>query len=612
MPDRLPYHFSSLPAYSPDVAQNQLALEQLMRQLDLHAMLVNAQDRFLTEYTPKHNSPRYAVSGFDGSTGEGIFVRQDVAQALGLSGQYVLFVDGRYHLQAEQQTVPQQVHLEKLPVGVSLWHSMALWLAARGETVRRVGFDSFRVSEAQRKGMLAVQGAEQLQWLPLQEGEIDLAVQLPGWSVDRPVFPVSEAITGRSVVGNLQALRTRLPAGAAFMTGAAADISYVLNSRGYHIPNASSQLGYLFVLPGRVVLFMPQECADSPVNLPEVPDLQVIRNDVPALRRTLAHEVISQVCFSADTVNSALPQWAKQIWPTVTLVDTFNVVENLRVAKTPEEQETFRRAYLRSSRAIARTMRWAKWGVAGVAHSEYDLSRQINDEYRAEGAVALTFTTIAASDAMSALAHYTKASKTRPLQEGALVLLDSGAYYEDGLATDCTRVVLRKTDPTTQAQSWQREIYTVALKACIRGLLATVPASATGHDVDQMVRAVCQQYGHDYSHGTGHGIGIHVHENGVRFMPGSRYGVVPHAVISIEPGIYLAGQGGVRIENIVIIQQDEQPGQVRFENMTFVGYDWELIDLDLLTAEEKDYLRAYEQRCLVLGTAVTDCPLLQA
>jgi Xaa-Pro aminopeptidase len=160
----------------------------------------------------------------------------------------------------------------------------------------------------------------------------------------------------------------------------------------------------------------------------------------------------------------------RRVWPHARHAD-FNPVEALRASKTPAVLERFRDAFARSSAAIAETMRWAKAGEPGRRHTEYDLARKINDAYGARSAVALTFPSIAANGANSAFAHYTAASADVELTEGELVLLDSGAYYDAGFATDCTRVVLRRTRAETVAQPWQREIYTVALKACIKGLV---------------------------------------------------------------------------------------------------------------------------------------------
>ena len=109
-------------------------------------------------------------------------------------------------------------------------------------------------------------------------------------------------------------------------------------------------------------------------------------------------------------------------------------------------------------------------------------------------------------------------------------------------------------------------------------------------------------------HGTGHGVGIHVHEEGIRLSTLSVYPQSPFACVSVEPGIYLKDQGGVRVENIALLIP-EGSTHYRYENVVFVGYDWDLIDLDALSAEEKKYLKGYEAKCREMGTQLMECPL---
>jgi Xaa-Pro aminopeptidase len=616
MIDRLQYNFSDLPAYEPSIADTQAGLSELLDHIELDALVVTSQDAFISEYVPRRNSQRFALSGFDGSAGSGIFLSKAAAARIG-TPQFILFVDGRYHLQAEAQCNPAHVQLQKLELGVSIWSALVRWLIDHASALRAVGYDAQRVSVAQRDQLLDGTRDHAWRWAALTAREVDRAICLPGWQVERPIFELPESVTGTSAAGNIAALNERLrahlrapKARVCWFTCAADDIGYLLNSRGYHMPNASSHLGYLFVIDEQAALYLPEGCEKCPVELESHSKLQVFRNDLAALGRFLALFDVDQVCYSADAVNCAMPDALRRIWP-VARHTSFSPVEAMRAAKTPQVLDRFRDAFARSSAAIAETMRWAKYGEPGRRDSEYDLARRINDAYAARGAVGLTFTTIAAHGPNSAQAHYASASDEVPLRDGELVLLDSGAYYDSGFATDCTRVVLRKTEPGTSAQPWQREIYTVALKACIKGLVTRFPADLTGEDVDKAVRDVCRAFGYDFNHGTGHGIGIHVHEGGVRFAPGSRYGLVPNAVISVEPGVYVAGKGGVRIENVVVIHpSDAEPGKVEFENLVTVGYDWDLIDLDLLDDAERTYLRAYERRCVELGNSVTACPLL--
>lgn len=616
MIDRLKYSFSGLAPYDASMSDTHAGLSALVDRLGLDAFVVTSQDEFISEYVPRRNSQRYALSAFDGSAGSGVFLGKAVAARLGLP-QFVLFVDGRYHLQAQTQCDPAYVRVEKLGLGVSIWEAIVQWLAVRAEPLRKIGYDALRVSVAQREQLLAGTRVAGFIWMALIEREADRAIRLPGWQVERPIFGLPESVTGTSVARNVAALNERLrahlgkpQAKVCFLACAADDLSYLLTSRGYHIPNASSHLGYLFVIDDQIALFLPEGCERCPVELDALPTLKVFRNDTLGLERFLAGFDIEHVCYSPDAVNCALPDAVRGIWPAAHHVHV-SPVESMRVAKTPEVLDQFRDAFARSSAAIAETMRWAKFGEPGQRHSEYDLARKINDAYGARAALGLSFTTIAANGANSALAHYTAASDEVELTEGELVLLDSGAYYEGGFATDCTRVVLRKTNPSTRAQPWQREIYTIALKACVKGLVTRFPAHVSGNEVDAAVRDVCRAHGYDYGHGTGHGVGIHVHEGGVRFAPGAKHGLVPNAVVSVEPAVYVPGKGGVRIENIVIVHPSAlEPGKMEFENVVAVGYDWDLIDIDMLDEAEREHLRDYERLCGERGTSVTACPLL--
>jgi Xaa-Pro aminopeptidase len=612
--DDLKYSFPDSSGYVPRVAENHAALDAILEARGIDVLVVTTQDQYITEYMPRENNQRFALSAFSGSTGEGLFVRRAVADRLGLAGQFVLFVDGRYHMQAEMQVDPALVSLEKLTLQQGMWESMTEWIVAA--RVANVGYDGRRLSVAQRRRLQAELAGAAL--VSLDEGEIDKAVQLPGWHAERPIFGLPERVTGRSVEQNLARLRERMSAQTGdaancFLTCTSDDVSYLLNSRGYHTPNGAANFGYLLVVPEGAALFLPEDCASCPVELIGADEVRVFRDDRQGLLNFLAAHQVTTVCYRAEAVNCALPDMVSRVWAGVKHDSEFVAVEQMRAAKTEAELAAIRLAFERSSRGIADALRWAKYGEAGTTPSEYDFATKLNDSYGAQGAVALSFRTIAASGASAAVIHYTLASKERFLGEGEMVMLDSGAYYEEGFATDCTRAILRKTKPETAAADWQREIYTTTLKAAIAPLMTSFPDTALGREVDELARGICKAKGYDYEHGTGHGIGIMVHEGGVRFGPTSTYGLVENAVVSVEPGIYVPGKGGVRIENVVIVTRDAQaPGRMRLDNIVSVGYDWDLIDVDMLSDAERDHLRAYERRCEERGTAITPCPLLAA
>jgi Xaa-Pro aminopeptidase len=162
-----------------------------------------------------------------------------------------------------------------------------------------------------------------------------------------------------------------------------------------------------------------------------------------------------------------------------------------------------------------------------------------------------------------------------------------------------------------QPEPWQKDIYTATLKAAIQVFMKPVPARLSGKEVDAQIRGQVKAAGYDYMHGTGHGVGIHVHEEGIRLSSLSSYPQSANACVSVEPGIYLEGKGGVRVENIALLHltQDSGVPAYEYENVVFVGYDWDLIRTEQLSPEEKRYLKQYEAKCAELGTTLTACPL---
>ena len=147
-------------------------------------------------------------------------------------------------------------------------------------------------------------------------------------------------------------------------------------------------------------------------------------------------------------------------------------------------------------------------------------------------------------------------------------------------------------------------MYTLVLKGLIAIETAVFPEGIEGKILDGLARAPMRKFGKDYMHGTGHGVGVHVHESGVRISSISDVPMKENQVVSLEPGIYIPGVGGVRLENIVIVEKHPYyDGLMRFKNMVFIGYDHNLIDESLLSQEEKDYIKTYEAECSKRGTS---------
>lgn len=599
-------------------------LDGLMAGLD--ALVLTSKDPFLSEYVPRENNPRFGATRFTGSVGDAIFFSSDFRKRNPGLKAFELFVDGRYHLQADRETDADWVQVVRLSVEPEVEGGVQSSLARFAGI--RVGIDFERTSVAAlgryRESLKAHSG----QLRPIGGSEVLSALGLPGWKVARPIRSLGQGVTGRSLSGVCGALGEAMHAVSGhsenlLITAATDDAAFLLNARGYHLPHHSSFLAYTFLSGSHLCVFLPSFSEDSPVDLDRDQcgdmEISIIRNRLPELESWIRRRNVRAIHFNGSAMNSLLPELAISAFPEATVNPEFKELLRLRTRKTPEEMESIRKSFLRSSRAIAKTLRFGKAESRKRKLSEAELAEHLKGSYAAEGAVALSFKTISGAGPNSAIVHYSSPSREECFEPGRLALLDSGAYYAEGFATDCTRGFFAggagnydgihdATRDAIRPESWQKEIYTATLKAAIQVFLKPVDASLSGKEMDAFIRSKVRAAGYDYLHGTGHGIGIHVHEEGIRLSTLSIYPQSPFACVSVEPGIYLENRGGVRVENVALLIP-EGAVRYRYENVVFVGYDWDLIEVSALNDEERAYLKAYESKCRELGTALTECPL---
>jgi len=594
------------------------ALEGLEREFGARfdALVLTSKDPFLSEYVPLENNPRYGATHFTGSVGDAIYFSESFRKIHPELKPVALFVDGRYHLQADQETDSNSVHVVKLDVEPNIESGVRAKLSEFSGL--KIGFDFERTSIASLARFEELAQQKGFSLYHADGTSVLHALSLPGWVVNRPIFSLKSEYTGRPVQKTLTALEHAMherskTTGNLHVTAATDDAAFLLNARGYHLPSTSSFLAYTFFVANEFIVFLPASSKSCEVQIDRDQlgsyQLTVIRDDQNELKKRLALHGVSNVFFNGGMMNGLLPSLLKDVFPQAHVHQDFTWVLKTRTQKTPEEMKSIREAFLRSSRAIARTLRYGKSESAKRDFSEIDLKEYLAAEFKKEGAVAHSFSTISGAGAHSAIVHYSKPSSASFFKIGDLALLDCGAYYEEGFCTDTTRGFF-VTNPNTSLSpaSWQTEIYTATLKSAIQVFIHPVDSHLTGKEVDAIIRDQVKAFGYDYMHGTGHGIGIHVHEEGIRLSTLSTYPQSAYACVSVEPGIYLKDKGGVRVENVALLQP-EGSTHYRYENVVFVGYDWDLIDLTKLTPDEKDYLKSYEKKCQELGTHLTSCPL---
>jgi Xaa-Pro aminopeptidase len=263
-------------------------------------------------------------------------------------------------------------------------------------------------------------------------------------------------------------------------------------------------------------------------------------------------------------------------------------------------------SFRKADKAIFNTIKWLKESVrSGKRVTELDLYNETTVKYKEQGAVDQSFNTIAGVGPNGSIIHYGNPSDQVLIQETDMILLDSGGYFEGGWATDTTRTFFAGRAAAATPDPKMREMYTLVLKGLLAVQSAVFPEGTRGIVLDGLARAPLRKRGYDYNHGTGHGVGIHVHEPGVRMSSISNVPMKPGQVVSMEPGIYIPGFAGVRLENIGYIEaHPKYPNMLRIVSLVYIGFDPALIDVALLNDEEKSILEEYEGECLKRGTSL--------
>ncbi len=247
-----------------------------------------------------------------------------------------------------------------------------------------------------------------------------------------------------------------------------------------------------------------------------------------------------KIGFEAHLVTVSHYEYLKKALPKAQWVPTKGLVEGLRLIKDQDEAQRMRQAGRITDRAIHHILRYIKPGVR-----ESELATELEHKMRVEGAEGTSFDSIVASGWRSALPHGIASEKK--VEKGDFIVFDFGCKYQ-GYCSDMTRTVC-----VGQPSALQKKVYGVVQKAQAAGLAAVKPGRSTG-DVDAASRNIIKKagYGKQFGHGTGHGVGTEVHEE-PRVGPGAKDGLKPGMAITVEPGIYLGGRFGVRIEDLVIV-----------------------------------------------------------
>ena len=561
-----------------DIKQRLALLRQELRRERLSAYIFLTSDPHQSEYMADHWKGREWISGFNGSAGTAVITLTSAA----------LWTDSRYFIAAAGQLEGTEFQLMKLKVEGT--PTIAEWLGKELADVadKSVGIDGMTASTAiveELIGELRQQGGLTLQT------NFDVLGRI--WK-DRPAIPANKVVlqpiemAGEDVKSKLQRIRKALREQHAdgMLMAQLDDIAWTLNLRGSDVHCNPVFVSYLLIASERVTLYIEKEKLTDDVQR-YLTDNGIAVESYSDVAKGLCDYGEYNILLDADEVNYFLMKTVKR-----KVVRGTSPVPLMKAVKNVAEQEGFRRAMVRDGVAMVRFLKWLEENPSQTEMSVADKLEQLRSEQTLYK--GLSFDTIAAYEQHGAIVHYEATTETDvPLERKGLLLLDSGAQYQDG-TTDITRTI-----PMGQLTDEQKRVYTLVLKGHIDLQMLHFPDGATGTQLDAIARRPLWQAGLNFLHGTGHGVGsyLNVHEGPhqirMEWKPAKlRAGMT----VTDEPGVYLEGRFGVRIENtllVVPVEETECGSFLGFETLTLCPIDVRPIMKDLLTPEERQWLNDY-------------------
>ena len=561
------------------------SLREVMKRENLGAFIFPSTDAHNSEYVADHWKGREWISGFDGSAGVAVVTMHGAA----------LWTDSRYFLAAEKQLGGTEFQLMKLKMPGT--PTLAEWIGSQLDGNSEVGVDGTVNSYSFVENLIS-----DLR----HEGGITVRLNLDPlkfiWK-DRPSIPNNKVViqpleyTGEDTRSKITRIKSELHKihCDGMLVSALDDIAWILNLRGTDVHCNPVFVSYLLIEESNATLFINKEKITGDVM--EYLENQKISvqgyDDIAAYlkRKYFAYNII----LDPDETNSYMVAQVDK--KKTKVVFAKSPVPRMKAVKSAAEIKGFHDAMLRDGVAMVKFLKWLKPAVEAGGETEMSLDRKLTG-LRAEQKLFkdISFDTIVGYEQHGAIVHYEATEETDiPVNPSGLVLIDSGAQYQDG-TTDITRTIA--LGALTEEQ---KKVYTLVLKGHIQLELAKFPDGACGTQLDALAREAMWREGMNFLHGTGHGVGSYlcVHEGPHQIR--MEYMSTPlHEGMTVtdEPGLYLAGKFGVRIENTLLIRKylETEFGQfLQMEPLTLCPIDTLPIVKYMLSEEEKNWLNMYHK-----------------
>lgn len=564
-------------------ASRTAALRSEFKRRGLDGFVVPRADRQQNEYLPASEERLAWLTGFTGSAGVAIVLADSAA----------LFVDGRYTLQADSQidgSIYSIEHLVERPPD--------RWLEETLKSGAKIGFDPWLHTSDQAEKLAKACAAAGAELVAVDDNPIDAL-----WR-DRPAPPAGMVsirelkLAGENAPDKIKRIRTELTRSRtdALLVSDPQNVAWAFNIRGADVAHTPLALAYALIpRDGRPAIYvdgtkLSNNVRDALEEFTEVRNPDSLIRDLANLKgKTVRLDQASAADAFARTLSAAGSKIQRGADP----------ISLLKSTKNHAEIAGSRSAHMRDGAAVVRFLSWLENEAPSGKLTEIDVVEALESFRRDTRALKdVSFPTIAGAGANGAIVHYrvTRASNRR-VGKNELLLVDSGAQYEDG-TTDITRTVVLG-EPSDE----MRDRFTRVLKGHIAIATAVFPENTTGAQLDPLARTALWQAGLDFDHGTGHGVGsyLSVHEGPARISKLGMVALRRGMILSNEPGYYKTAAYGIRIENLVLVIAAPEPAGAEkplnaFETLTLAPIDRRLIDTGLMTTKERTWIDSYHKR----------------
>ncbi len=537
-------------------------LREFLSKNDIDGLIVNSTNEFLVEYNMLELNSRYYVTDFTGSAGDVLITNDRI----------LLFVDTRYHEQADNQVNHDYIQVVKMPLSQPFLSA----LTEKIPSYFKLGIISAKTSK-KFYDMLAENMISKNVIIKLFSSDPVIEYKKDAVSkISYNIFQADNSITGLSADEKYEMIKSCAGGKFKLIVTSLEDIAYLTNMRSY-------DFDYSSVFPAKALITEKEAKIFSDCSIPP------IGNSFEVLPLSYFEKYVRET----DKENLYIDEDKLTIYDYKLINQNNNILPSrlnlLKTVKNDNETEHLKSCFKRADEALAVILDMIN---SDTIYSEYDYYEALVKSMKENGALSLSFKPIVASGANTSIIHYSTPSKEKTVNNGDFLLVDYGGYYEGGYATDTTRTFIKGTP-----DNLQKHAYTVVLKAFLNSYYNEYNKKSSYYDIDKIARETIEKNispDYAFAHSAGHGVGISVHEIPPRLSSSelSRTKILNNTVFSIEPGVYKENWGGVRLENTVYAKYEND--KIIMHSFSHFPFEIKLVELSLMNDYEKYYYMKWQ------------------